>query len=320
MNKQPAVSVIVPVYKAENYLYRCVDSLLVQTFPDFEILLIDDGSPDRSGKICDEYARKDNRVRVFHKKNGGVSSARQCGIDNAQGEYTIHADPDDWVEPTMLEELYRKAKDDDADMVICDFYEDDKDKTKYVKQQPSALDHETVLRELLFEQLHGSCWNKLVRRDCYSMYNVKFPLNVDCNEDLIVSVKLLLCPLRVSYYPEAYYHYCFNPNSITRHYTIRTYEMRKKFYLKLEEILPAEWKYFLPYYALSIKLEAFSNNMMTKREFQSFAPMSVGDILRFPHFSLIRRVILSLSLLFSFKIGYLLYAKLGSLKRMFAKL
>ncbi len=106
MDKQPAVSVIVPVYKAENYLCHCVDSLLAQTFPDFEILLIDDGSPDHSGDICDEYARKDSRVRVFHKENEGVSSTRQCGIDNAKGEYTIHADPDDWVEPDMLDELY----------------------------------------------------------------------------------------------------------------------------------------------------------------------------------------------------------------------
>ena len=104
----PKVSVIVPIYKAEAYLNKCVDSLLVQTLKDFELLLIDDGSPDNSGEICDRYAQKDSRVRVFHKENGGVSSARQCGIDNAYGEYTIHTDPDDWVESTMLEELYEK--------------------------------------------------------------------------------------------------------------------------------------------------------------------------------------------------------------------
>lgn len=86
MKITPKISVIVPVYKAENYLHRCVDSLLAQTFEDFEILLVDDGSPDASGSICDEYAQKDHRIRVFHKENGGVSSARQCGIDHAQGE------------------------------------------------------------------------------------------------------------------------------------------------------------------------------------------------------------------------------------------
>ena len=86
MNLQPKVSVIVPVYKAEAYLHRCVDSLLAQTMPDFEVLLIDDGSPDRSGELCDEYAAKDERVRVIHQPNGGVSAARQRGLDEARGE------------------------------------------------------------------------------------------------------------------------------------------------------------------------------------------------------------------------------------------
>lgn len=118
----PKVSVIVPVYKAEGYLHRCVDSILAQTFIDWELLLIDDGSPDRSGEICDEYAQKDSRVRVIHKENGGVSSARQRGLDESVGEYTIHADPDDWVEPTMLAEMYQKAKHEDADIVMTDFF------------------------------------------------------------------------------------------------------------------------------------------------------------------------------------------------------
>ena len=217
MDKQPAQSFISPVYKAENYLCHCVDSLLAQTFPDFEILLIDDGSPDHSGDICDEYARKDSRVRVFHKENEGVSSTRQCGIDNAKGEYTIHADPDDWVEPDMLEELYKKAKEEDADVVICDFYEDIGDKRKYIRQQPSALDHKTVLREL-FQQLHGSCCNKLVKRACYSKYDVNFPEGLSYGEDTYVSVCLLAHPIKMAYVPKAFYHYVQNVNysSLTR--------------------------------------------------------------------------------------------------------
>lgn len=202
----PKISVIVPVYKAEAYLHRCVDSILAQTFQDFEVLLIDDGSPDRSGEMCDEYARKDRRVRVFHKENGGVSSARQCGMDNAQGEYTIHADPDDWVEPDMLEELYREAKEEDADMVICDFYEERKGKTIYVRQQPSSLDHETVLCEL-FQQLHGSCWNKLVKRVCYSKYGVKFPMELSFCEDLYVNARLVFQNVKIAYVQKAFYHY-----------------------------------------------------------------------------------------------------------------
>ena len=122
MEYTPSISVIIPVYKAEKYLYRCVDSFLRQTFSDFEVLLIDDGSPDNSGKICDAYSVQDKRIKAFHKTNEGVSSARQYGLDHAEGEYVIHADPDDWVEPTMLEELYQNAVQNNADMVICDFW------------------------------------------------------------------------------------------------------------------------------------------------------------------------------------------------------
>ena len=157
----PVISIIVAVYKAESCLRRCVDSLLAQTFQDYEILLVDDGSPDRSGEICDEYARKDNRVRVFHKENGGVASARQCGMNNARGEYVIHADPDDWVEPNMLEELYGKAKEENANMIICDVWRDTSKKSTYVKQRLFILEHCVMLKDV-FQQLHGSCWNKLV--------------------------------------------------------------------------------------------------------------------------------------------------------------
>ena len=200
-----SVSIIVPVYKAEAYLHRCLDSILAQTFTDWELLLVDDGSPDRSGVICDEYASKDDRIRVFHKENGGVSSARQKGQDEAQGEYTIHADPDDWVEPTMLEELYKKAKADDADMVICDYYMNDGKNQTYITQKPSNLDSNTVLKEL-FQQLHGSCCNKLVRRVCYSG-KADFPDGINCCEDLIWCVKVLKQNPRISYIHKAYYHY-----------------------------------------------------------------------------------------------------------------
>lgn len=221
----PKVSVIVPVYKAEAYLHRCVDSILAQTFQNFEVLLIDDGSPDRSGEICDEYAKKDSRVRVFHKKNGGVSSARQCGIDNALGEYTIHADPDDWVEPNMLEELYEKAKEDDADMVICDFYEEHKKGQIYIKQQPSKLDNQTVFREL-FQQLHCSCWNKLIRLACYNNYKISFPKEMNLWEDGYVMYSLTMHPIQISYLPKAFYHYdnFTNGNSIVRKPTVKDLE------------------------------------------------------------------------------------------------
>lgn len=237
----PNISVIVPVYKAEAYLSRCVDSVIAQTFQDYELLLIDDGSPDRSGEMCDEYARKDARIRVIHKQNGGVSSARQCGLDQAVGEYIIHADPDDWVEPTMLEELYSHAKQNDADMVICDFFSNTQSKQIYVKQQPSALDHHTVQMEL-FRHLHGSCCNKLIRRTCYERYGVHFPLELSFCEDLYVNTWLLKYPLKIAYFPKAFYHYDqkSNPNSIVRTYSLHEYEYIVNLYNKFYQLTLGE--------------------------------------------------------------------------------
>lgn len=239
MNELPVISVIVPVYKAENYLCRCVDSLLAQTFTNFEILLIDDGSPDRSGELCDEYMLKDKRVRVFHKKNGGVSSARQCGIDNSYGEYTIHTDPDDWVESDMLEELYRKAKEDDADMVICDYYMNTPHHQTYIKQKPSNLNHETVLREL-FQHLHGSCCNKLIKRTCYNEYEIQFPINISRGEDFCVICSLLLYPLKIAYLPKAFYHYVNNKNSITHTYNQKSVDDQMYRINYLEKVLDSK--------------------------------------------------------------------------------
>lgn len=212
----PKISIIVPVYKAEPYLHRCIDSILAQTFTDWELILVDDGSPDQSGIICDEYAKKDQRVKVIHKENGGVSSARQRGLDESVGEYTIHADPDDWVEPEMLDELYNKAKEEDADMVICDFICEYKSGGVIFKQQVDSYHADAILKKMFAQQLHGSCWNKLIRRECYCKYNVSFPKNIIRWEDLYVICSLLMHQIRIAYLPKAFYHYdqMVNNNSI----------------------------------------------------------------------------------------------------------
>ena len=115
----PKVSVIVPVYKVEKYLPECIESILAQTFPDFELLLVDDGSPDNSGAICDDYAARDPRIRVFHKENGGVSSARNLGLDNARGEWIAFVDSDDTVGEKYLEMLLDLLRKSNADISLC---------------------------------------------------------------------------------------------------------------------------------------------------------------------------------------------------------
>ena len=275
MKKQnPKISIIVPVYKAEKYLCKCVDSLLAQTFTDFEVLLIDDGSPDDSGKICDEYSIKDRRIRVFHKENEGVASARQMGIDNAKGEYTIHVDPDDWVEPEMLKDLYSNAIEEDADMVICDYFSNTGKKQKYVQQKPSDLNHEIVLRDL-FQHLHGSCWNKLVKRFCFSRYSVKYIANIDRREDLLVNLQLLLNPIKIAYVNQAYYHYEqeVNENTLSRQFRFIDYQRNERCNELIKNLLSNQLKNS-ELEVVCIKLEkdqalfALIGNIISHREYK----------------------------------------------------
>ena len=267
----PKISVIVPVYKAEHYLARCVDTLLAQTFDDFEVILVDDGSPDNSGAICDEYALKDKRVRVIHQPNAGVSMARQKGLDNARGEYVIHADPDDWVEPDMLKELYAKAKEEDADMVICDFYGHYGGKVVYERQQPSSLDHNTVLCDM-FKHLFGSCCNKLVRRVCFLKFDIHFSEGVSFCEDLLINSTLLRHNIKVAYLPNAFYHYdcCINSNSLVRKKTYATFEKDKRLILLFEKALSSsvvveKAKSHMSYLLL---LRAFEGHFFSSREYR----------------------------------------------------
>ena len=233
----PEISIIMPVSNAGKTLSLMIESILSQTFTNWELLCIDDGSTDTSGAILDKYALCDSRISVYHKKNEGVSAARQDGINRARGEYVIHADSDDWVEPTMLNELYLKAKAENADVVICDYFVNRGVEQRLVCQEPTSLEPEQVLRDL-FQQLHGSCWNKLVKQICYKKYSIFFPEGINHCEDLLTWVQLFQHPeVKVAYLPKAFYHYCENDSSITRNFTRKTYEMRLRFRDKLQEVL-----------------------------------------------------------------------------------
>ena len=210
------ISIIVPVYNAEKYIRQSLDSIRNQTYTDFEVILVDDGSTDGSGIICDEYAKADNRFHVIHQENGGVSVARQIGINSASGEYTIHIDPDDWVDETMLEELLRKAELAKADMVICDYWLENSSGTYYISQNPGEKPTaESVFRKILLLQLHGGCWNKLLKRESYQGIGF-YPSSLSVMEDELFNLRLLSENIKVVYYPKAFYHYrTNNENSLT---------------------------------------------------------------------------------------------------------
>lgn len=229
MSNKPLISVIVPLYNAERSIGRCIDSILAQTFREWELIVIDDGSRDGGGSICDHYALSDGRIRVIHKPNEGVAATRMRGIEEAQGDYSIQVDADDWVEPTMLEELYGTAQREGADMVICDFVCDysERKPLRYVKQQPSGQTSGEVLLDLLQGRVKPYCWNKLVRHECYRKSGIRIPTNISHGEDFYVSLALLRGEGgKVAYQPKAYYHYVQDEfsNLLTRTYTPEDFE------------------------------------------------------------------------------------------------
>lgn len=165
--EKPFCSIIIAVYNAEAYINRCVDSILSQTFRDFEAIIIDDGSTDNGPSILDSYVTRDKRIRVFHKENGGLSSALNIGLHESKGDYIICVDPDDWIDSNMLSDLYVIAKNEVPDIIICDYYKSYKDHEIYKSQQPRSLNAQQIIRDLFFQKQQGYVWNKLIKRDCY---------------------------------------------------------------------------------------------------------------------------------------------------------
>lgn len=207
----PLISVIVPVYKAETYLHRCVDSLLAQSFQDYEILLIDDGSPDKSGNICDEYAKQDNRIRVFHKENGGVSSARNVGLDNAIGDYISFVDSDDWVNNDFLE-IFLMNK---ADIVVQGVYatnwpEKEKDIEHYIGIEEINVTKCDVscLFDALFDSLNiGFVFLRLFKRSIIETNQIRFNTDYKLMEDEEFIMHYLIYCTTYSTINKSGYHY-----------------------------------------------------------------------------------------------------------------
>jgi len=196
----PKVSIVVSVYKMESYLDECVRSLAAQTFSDIEIILVDDGSPDRSGKICDEYAKEDPRITVIHQENQGVSAARNHGMEKAQGEWICFVDADDWIEPDMIEQMVLRAEANDADVVFCAKYS-----VSQVKRSESRFpleDGRVLLKKdimnmvenyllYLYEKSIANIsvpWGKLYRKSLLVDNEVRFPVGMRIREDRIFNL------------------------------------------------------------------------------------------------------------------------------------
>lgn len=272
------ISIIVPIYNTEKYLSKCLNSIIAQTYTNWEAILIDDGSPDNCGMICDEYALKDNRFKVIHQSNGGVSVARQTGLDNATGDYIIHCDPDDWIEPTMLDEMLDHAISNNADMIICDFITHKKNKTQHVSQEiKKPATAKEVQSKIINQQLHGSCWNKLIKRDC--CIDIKFtPKDISLAEDELFIVRVLNKDIKVSYINKAYYHYRMdNTDSICSSKSDKIIISRTKVIEEYEKFLnPIEYNNFFNIkYDILLTLFKTKNLKQLKNTYKEIHPIII---------------------------------------------
>lgn len=235
MAENPAISVIVPVYNAEKWLHRCVDSILAQTFTDFELLLIDDGSTDRSGAICDEYATRDPRIRVFHQPNGGVSSARNLGLDNARGEWITFVDADDWISKSYLINLIDNSNDTNLVFNYATRHENGIISIeKYPEQYINIIDLQIPL---LYNDLiwHTSPWGKLFNKNLILKLNIRFPLDMHIGEDAVFLFSYIFNCTYIKFICTCDYHYRIDrAESLTRR--LNSFESEWNGFLKIKNI------------------------------------------------------------------------------------
>lgn len=210
MKKQPLISVIIPVYKVEKYLPKCLESVMGQTYKNLEIILVDDGSPDNCGKICDKYAAKDNRIRIIHKLNGGLSDARNAGLDIATGEYIGFVDSDDYIALNMYEIMLKNAVKNNADISLCGYYnvyENGVIERNYSLNERKVLDALEGLKEVIYSKKYGiMAWSKLYKKELFT--NVRYPIGHVCEDvyvigDIFENVRLAAFDSTPLYY---YFH------------------------------------------------------------------------------------------------------------------
>lgn len=211
----PLISVIVPVYKAATYLRQCVQSVLKQDYSQFELILIDDGSPDESGKLCDEYAQKDTRIRVFHQPNQGTAAARNCGIEAAKGDYITFLDADDYLLSGALSYLLSLLEEHDAEISIANFYtvyQNRKTPWRKPDEKTECLSGIEAVENLLYTvDFDASTWGKLYRSSIFQKF--RYPIN-HLYEDVASTYQILLGANRVAVGHEPKYCYVKHPLSV----------------------------------------------------------------------------------------------------------
>lgn len=244
------VSIIVPIYNVEKYLDRCMESLLNQTLKDIEIIMVDDGSPDRCPQMCDEYARKDSRVKVIHKENAGLGYARNSGLEVATGEYVAFVDSDDFVDTKMYEKLYFKAKEHSLDAIFCGFRKEFSpnrflsvsecsEYKEYSGKDMNGLTLDFISAPPYHkeEYIHDmSVWHSVYKRDLIEKHSIRFVSEREyASEDIPFQIDFLKHSTKVGFIPDVFYHYCYNQGSLTKSFNIEKFEKVKALYRLLSQ-------------------------------------------------------------------------------------
>lgn len=277
MNK-PVISIIIPVYNVEKYLSRCMESVTNQTFWDIEIILVDDGSPDKCPQLCDEWAAKDSRIKVVHKKNEGLGLARNTGMQYATGEYIAFIDSDDYVDLRMYEILYEKATALNADIVYCGHKYGLKDGTFEDRNdfsQETIFDDKEKLERLsinYFYPFNGrfmmmSVWHSIYKRDViktefYSEREV-------VSEDLHFQLSAILNSKKIVYIPDSLYYYCYNGESLSHTFKFSKFFGFQKLLKLLLSLYPGKKMYGYKFFynnSLNIIRQIMSNNTLCTKE------------------------------------------------------
>ncbi len=237
------ISIIVPVYNVEKFLKRCIDSILAQTFTDFELILVDDGSPDNCGEICDEYAKSDKRVRVIHQENSGVSSTRNKGLIQATGNYIMFCDSDDFVEPNWCNDMLETMKQHNAGMALSSYYfyyQDSNQKKPLLFQCDRTLILEkNQFWNIYMQNLLNMPWNKIYRRDVIENNHIRFDTAISYNEDLLFILEYIRhMEGGFSFVNKQLYNYVQgNLNSLTKSYMPGLWEIKNRVFESLDETL-----------------------------------------------------------------------------------
>ena len=280
------ISIIVPIYKVEKFIKKCVDSIIAQNYKNIEIILVDDGSPDNCPAICDEYAKQDSRIKVVHKENGGLISARKAGLQASSGEYVCFVDGDDWIESDMYKHIADAINKTNADCIITQFcfeYPNNPRNSDY-KLNKELYTREEIEKDIfptmLFDNqyyrfgIFPNCWTKVFKRQLLEKHLMDTDERIRIGEDIAFTYPCLMECQTLAFVDKALYHYRINPESMTKAYDSSLQDVIYLPYQALVEksiSLGVDLSNQLPYYLLYlvnfvIRNEANINNPKTKKE------------------------------------------------------